>query len=177
MRFGLRLAAGASFDSSTRIGDPLETLSPTLTLISFTTPADGDGISIVALSDSSVMSDCSFDTVSPGLTRTSMTSTSLKSPMSGTGTVMVAAAAALAALRLFGLCRLRFSASGAASPLPFSSSTRIGEPLETLSPTLILICFTTPAAGDGISIVALSDSSVIRDCSFVTRRPASPVPR
>ena len=62
---------------------PLDTLSPTLTFSSFTTPAPGDGISIVALSDSSVMSDCSFVTASPGLTSTSMTSTSLKSPMSG----------------------------------------------------------------------------------------------
>src|SRR5688500_16077758 len=41
---------------------------------------------MVALSDSSVMSDCSLVTASPGLTRTSMTSTSLKSPMSGTRT-------------------------------------------------------------------------------------------
>ena len=72
---------------------PLETLSPTLISISFTTPALGDGISIVALSDSRVMSDCSLDTVSPGFTSTSITSTSLKSPMSGTGTVMACAAA------------------------------------------------------------------------------------
>ena len=49
-----------------------------------TTPAPGEGISIVALSDSSVMSDCSLATASPGLTSTSITSTSLKSPMSGT---------------------------------------------------------------------------------------------
>jgi hypothetical protein len=72
--------------SSTRIGEPFDTLSPTLILISFTTPAFGDGISMVALSDSSVTSDCSLDTASPGFTRTSMTSTSLKSPMSGTRT-------------------------------------------------------------------------------------------
>jgi hypothetical protein len=51
-----------------------------------TLPAAGDGISIVALSDSSVMSDCSLLIASPGLTSTSMTSTSLKSPMSGTFT-------------------------------------------------------------------------------------------
>jgi len=55
-----------------------------LILIDCTTPSEGDGISIVALSDSSVMSDCSLATLSPGLTRTSMTSTLLKSPMSGT---------------------------------------------------------------------------------------------
>ena len=39
---------------------------------------------MVALSDSTVISEASLATVSPGLTRISMTSTSLKSPMSGT---------------------------------------------------------------------------------------------
>jgi hypothetical protein len=48
--------------------EPCETLSPTFTFISITTPASGDGISIVALSDSSETSDCSLATVSPGLT-------------------------------------------------------------------------------------------------------------
>jgi hypothetical protein len=80
-------AAGPADAASARIGEPLDTLSPTLMLSSLTTPAAGEGISIVALSDSSVTSDCSFSTESPGLTRTSMTSTSLKSPMSGTETV------------------------------------------------------------------------------------------
>src|SRR5207302_1581589 len=74
----------------TRIGAPFDTLSPTLIFSSFTTPSDGEGISIVALSDSRVMSDCSFATASPGLTSTSMTSTSLKSPMSGTSTWLIA---------------------------------------------------------------------------------------
>ena len=69
---------------------PSDTLSPTLTRTSLTTPAEGDGISIVALSLSSVTSDCSAATVSPGLTRISMTSTSLKSPMSGTMTSCMA---------------------------------------------------------------------------------------
>src|SRR6516225_9178355 len=39
---------------------------------------------MLALSDSSTMSDCSCSTVSPGLTRTSITSTASKSPISGT---------------------------------------------------------------------------------------------
>jgi len=59
-------------------------LSPTFTLISLTTPAWLDRISIDALSDSTVTSDWSTLIVSPGLTISSMTSTSLKSPMSGT---------------------------------------------------------------------------------------------
>src|SRR5262245_15342229 len=81
-------AAGAfaSAASSIRIGEPSDTLSPILTIRLFTLPADGDGISIVALSDSSVISDCSGATSSPGFTRISMTSTLLKSPMSGTFT-------------------------------------------------------------------------------------------
>jgi hypothetical protein len=60
------------------------TLSPTLTLSSFSTPAAEEGISIEALSDSTVSSDCSTFTVSPGFASSSMTATSLKSPMSGT---------------------------------------------------------------------------------------------
>jgi hypothetical protein len=68
------------------MGEPCDTLSPTLMRISLTIPAPGDGISMVALSDSRVTSDCSFEIASPGLTRTSMTSTFLKSPMSGTFT-------------------------------------------------------------------------------------------
>jgi hypothetical protein len=63
---------------------PLLTLSPSLTRISLTTPAWLDGISIEALSDSTVISDCSALTVSPGLTSSSITATSSKSPMSGT---------------------------------------------------------------------------------------------
>src|SRR5215813_4076231 len=86
---GSVLGFSAVADSSMRMGEPLETLSPTLTLIDCTVPAPGDGISIVALSDSSVMSDCSLAIASPGLTSTSMTSTSLKSPMSGTFTSLV----------------------------------------------------------------------------------------
>src|SRR6266853_692660 len=75
-----------SVSSRTRMGLPCETLSPVLTRNSFTTPAAGDGISIVALSDSTVINDCSGCTASPGLTSTSVTSTFLKSPISGTKT-------------------------------------------------------------------------------------------
>ena len=57
-----------------------------MTFSSLTTPAAEDGISIDALSDSTVTRDCSGFTVSPGLTSNSMTETSSKSPMSGTFT-------------------------------------------------------------------------------------------
>ena len=55
-----------------------------------------DGISIEALSDSTVIRLCSTLTVSPSLTSTSITATSLKSPMSGTRTSTGPAAAAAA---------------------------------------------------------------------------------
>jgi hypothetical protein len=65
---------------------PSDTLSPTFTAIALTTPCAGDGMSIVALSDSTVTSGSSGLTVSPGFTSTSITGTSLKSPMSCTVT-------------------------------------------------------------------------------------------
>src|SRR4051812_47214843 len=65
---------------------PSETVSPTSTRSSPTVPAAGDGTSMVALSDSSVMSGSSSATLSPGFTITSMIGTSVKSPMSGTRT-------------------------------------------------------------------------------------------
>src|SRR5207248_72128 len=75
--------------SNTRMTLPSLTLSPTLSFMSLTTPADGDCTSIVALSDSSVISESSGFTASPGFTNTSITGTSLKSPMSGTFTSTV----------------------------------------------------------------------------------------
>ena len=60
------------------MSDPCETLSPTFHLISFTTPSSGDGTSIDALSDSSVINGCSVVTGSPGFTSTSITGTSFE---------------------------------------------------------------------------------------------------
>src|SRR6185503_978985 len=77
-------AAADSAASSINTSVPSETLSPTLTLISLTTPDFGAGTSIVALSDSSAISGSSALTLSPGLTRISMIGISLKSPISGT---------------------------------------------------------------------------------------------
>src|SRR5438067_2362298 len=80
-------AAAATPVDNVRISVPSETLSPTLTAIASTVPPAGDGTSIVALSDSSVTSGVSVLIASPTLTSTSMTGTSLKSPMSGTSTL------------------------------------------------------------------------------------------
>jgi hypothetical protein len=187
---GAAAAAPPPEPSRTATRSPMLTLSPTLTLSSLSTPAAEDGISIEALSDSTVMSDCSSLIVSPGFTRTSMTATSLKSPMSGTltstgptapvrpepvegpacagastgsaRTVLAAGAGAAAAGAEAG-------AGAAAAPSPSSTSTT--EPSLTLLPTPTLSSFTTPAALDGISIEALSDSTVISDCSGFTASP------
>src|SRR5215468_516099 len=64
--------------SSVSIRLPSLTLSPTLTFTALTVPAAGAGTSIVALSDSSVISASSAFTASPALTKTSMIGTSLK---------------------------------------------------------------------------------------------------
>ena len=193
------LAAAAAPVSSVRMTLPSLTLSPTLTFNSFTVPADGAGTSIVALSDSSVTSGSSGFTASPGLTKTSMTGTSLKSPMSGTltGTVPAGPAAAGAGCS-FGLascvaagraaslglvaCAAAAAASvpagrdalaaGAACPPPSAdSSVRIALPSLTLSPTLTLRSLTVPALGAGTSMVALSDSSVTSESSAFTASP------
>src|SRR5690348_10168602 len=67
------LAASPPSASIVAITLPSETSSLTLTLTSFTVPANGAGTSIVALADSSVTRPWSFSTRSPGLTITSIT--------------------------------------------------------------------------------------------------------
>src|SRR5690242_12331688 len=70
-------AAAAPSASSAMITSPCDTLSPTLTLIPRTVPDAGAGTSMVAFSDSSVISAESFSTRWPSLTSTSMTGTFL----------------------------------------------------------------------------------------------------
>ena len=64
--------------------DPVDTVSPTATEISSIVPPSGAGTSIAALSVSSVIRPSSLATLSPAVTRISITSTSEKSPRSGT---------------------------------------------------------------------------------------------
>src|SRR5207249_351258 len=127
----------------------------------------GAGTSIVALSDSSVMSGCSALTESPGFTRTSITGTSLKSPMSGTRTSATPAGAWAAA----GGAAIGGLGGAAGITSPAASSSRITLPSLTLSPTLILSALTIPSAGDGTSIVALSDSNVTSGSSRLILSP------
>ena len=167
-------AAAATVPSKMASRSPMLTVSPTLTLSSLSTPACEDGISIEALSDSTVMSDCSALMVSPGLTMTSITATSLKSPMLGTctcmGPVAAGAAAATGAATGAGAAAATGAAAGAADS-PAASTTNTTEPCLTLSPSATRISVTTPAVLDGISIEALSDSTVISDCSAFTVSP------
>ena len=69
-------AAAAPAASSTTTTPPSESLSPTLTLMSRTTPSAVEGTSRVALSDSRVTRPWSLFTVSPTATSTSITGTS-----------------------------------------------------------------------------------------------------
>src|SRR5690606_5807776 len=86
---GAGAAACSCSPSSTTSTLPSDTLSPTFTRSSATRPDADDGISIDALSLSTVTRLCSTLTSSPLETITSMTSTSSKSPMSGTRTSIV----------------------------------------------------------------------------------------
>src|SRR5690606_11565727 len=81
---GACVSTPASSPSTTIRTSPVDTRSPTETLISLTEPAAGDGTSIVAFSVSRLTSGSSGDTRSPTLTRMSVISTSLTSPRSGT---------------------------------------------------------------------------------------------
>src|SRR3954453_9829594 len=165
--------------SSVRISVPSDTVSPTDTFSSATLPAVGDGPSIVALSDSSVMSGSSSAAGAPGWTIPSMTGTPEKSPMSGTWTSTVSDAPAppSPAGSAVASWTTRSSAPppSPAAPSPAApSSVRMTVPSETVSPTDTLSSPTVPAAGDGTSIVALSDSSVTRGPSSATLCPGEP---
>src|SRR5689334_14970882 len=70
-------AAEAESVSRLMIVSPCDSLSPTLTLMPRTTPVAGAGTSMVAFSDSSVISALSFSTRWPSLTSTSITGTFL----------------------------------------------------------------------------------------------------
>ena len=172
-----RCAAPRRRASTTAIDEPLRHLVADLDLHSFTTPACDDGISIDALSLSTVIRLCSTLTVSPGLTKTSITATSSKSPMSGTTTSTAPPAAARLRRAQAPAAGQRGAAARARRRLrrraaaPSASSISSSEPSLTLSPSLTFSSFTTPACDDGISIDALSLSTVSSDCSALTVSP------
>src|SRR5687767_2099330 len=110
-----------------------------------------------------------------------MTSTSLKSPISGTVISTLSDEAELAGFGVAGsggaVARCALEEGGAATEglaagaAAFAgggdcaslSITSRGESLDTLSPSFTISCLTMPAADDGISIDALSLSTVISD--------------
>ena len=166
-------AAGAASPSasSSRISSPSFRVSPSFTLRALTTPAAGEGISMLALSDSSVSRLWSASMRSPTLTISSMISP-WPLPMSGTRTVCMppplarGAGSGAAAGGALGSSAAGAGASAWVSVAPPSAcSSRISSPSFRVSPTLTLMLFTTPALGAGISMLALSDSRVSRLCS------------
>src|SRR6266566_3634304 len=159
--------AAAAPVRSVRMTVPSLTRSPILALRSCTTPPSGDGTSIEALSDSNVTSGCSGLIVSPALTITSIIGTSLKSPMSGTRTSATPAGALVGD----GGAETAGFTGSAKGPAPSSSNVRIGVPWLTLSPIFTASDFTAPVDGEGTSIEALSDSSVINGSSAFTWSP------
>src|SRR5450631_67869 len=161
-------AAGAALVDTTMMMLPALTLSPSLTRISLTTPPSCAGTSIVALSDSSETSGSSALTVSPTFTNTSITGTSLKSPMSGTRT---SASPAGALTGDGGALTLGLAAAAGAAAAPSPSNCMITLPSLTLSPTFTAMLLTTPPRGAGTSIVALSDSSESSGSSALTVSP------
>ena len=115
---------------------------------------------------------CSTCTVSPAFTSTSITSTSLKSPISGTSTSCTPpAACAGAAAGAAAEAGAATCAGAAACAAPDASTSSTTVPSATLSPTFTLMFLTTPACELGISIEALSDSTVIRLCSTAMVSP------
>ena len=94
-------AAACSSPSKIMISEPVVTVSPSATLISLTVPACAAGTSIDALSPSTVNNDWSTSTLSPTLTRISVTSTS-SPPISGTLiSILIGTSYAYSGLTLF----------------------------------------------------------------------------
>src|SRR5687768_17880049 len=171
--FATGVAAASPFTVATT--SPAFTRPPRVTWSFVTVPAADDGTSIVALSVSSDTRGDSTATVSPSFTRTSMTSTSLNSPRSGTRTSIAAGAAADAGFEAdadFAAgadtgAEAGFGAEAACEP----STTATGEPFDTRSPFFTATSATRPAAVEGTSIVALSVSSVMSGASTSTVSP------
>ena len=146
-------------------------------------PPFGAGTSMVALSVSRVIRPVSASILSPTATSTSITSTLESPPISGTVTSITppaSAGAATGATALATGAAVFATAAGAGAAgasaallLPATSNNRTRLPSETLSPTLIFISLTTPACGEGTSMVALSVSRVIRPVSASILSPTA----
>ncbi len=162
---------------NTTMTSPSLTRSPTDTEIDLMVPACELGTSIDALSDSTVINGWSASTLSPMLTSNSMTSTSFAPPRSGiiisnsAGVAWVASVGATFAGSEGGVSMVLavFSGELFASGLPDILNTT--SPSETLSPTWMTISSMVPDDGAGMSIDALSDSTVINGSSVLMLSP------
>src|ERR1700688_4775653 len=113
--------ASPGFTKTSITGTSLK--SPRSGTVTSTTRALGEGTSIEAFSDSSVINGASFSTLSPGLTNTSITGTSLKSPMFGTRTSTAPATPyTVTGFGLFGSIAYRLSACATVAGLIVPSS-------------------------------------------------------
>ena len=157
--------------SRVKIRSPFATLSPTLIEMAATFPANGAGISIVALSVSRVMMLSFSLTESPTLTRTSIISTASKSPISGNSTLLRLEPDLEFLSLVSDDSELSELASASSEFSDSLSRVKIRSPFATLSPTLIEMAATFPANGAGISIVALSVSRVMMLSFSLTESP------
>ena len=162
----------------TAMTTPSLTVVPISTRHSVTTPADGAGTSMEALSDSSSTSESPSCTSVPAGTRISTRSAPSSLPRSGIVTSIVvtaldaslssdSGAAAAVVIGVPGTGAVVappvWDAGDSVSFMP--SSVRITSPSDTESPTATRSAPTTPAIGAGISMEALSDSTTTRLCS------------
>src|ERR1700728_627207 len=131
------------------------------------TPPAVDGTSIVAFSVSRVTNGVSISTLSPGLTRISMTATSLKLPMSGTRTSTRRTAAFIAikpsdfpGYGLGGIDAERFHRAGERRLIDFAF---IGERLEGGDGDVVTIdleVFAESSTGIGAAVAVRAESDV-----------------
>src|SRR5258706_14330904 len=91
-------------------------------------------------------------------------------PLNAPGAGACAAGFAGAGVGAAAAAGARAGLGGAAAPA-LSSSRRIGDPFETLSPILLRNSLTIPPSGGGISTVGLSDLTLVREGSFFHPSP------
>ena len=168
-------------------------MPPTLTNTSLTVPACDEGTSIVALSVSKVIKPSSTSITSPTLTKTSIISTSPSSPISGTAISIISLCADTAALAGASAgagvdstsATVSSTASAGASSVVSSVASAVSDaacddvisaitsPSLILSPTLTNNADNFPANGAGISIDALSVSTVTIPSSASIESPTA----
>ena len=158
--------------------DPCDILSPTLTRTDSIVPATSAGTSIDALSVSSVTSGSSIATLSPAAMCISITSTTSKSPKSGTTSDCLPPDFFGASPSGVTMVSLDINGGTTAGAINAVSPTSIvivpiTSPVEIVSPTATVNVSITPFSGEGMSSDALSVSTMIKPSSRSTVSPAA----